>query len=65
MIVRKDLTEAKNKCKIITHNLPISLEKTEFVTYSLPKCALYSNGRYLAAPIQGQSSILRVTGKKY
>ena len=34
--VGKDLTEGKNRCKMITHNLPISQEKSEFVTYSLP-----------------------------
>jgi len=30
------LTEGKNKCRITAYNLPIPLEKTEFVTYSLP-----------------------------
>jgi hypothetical protein len=34
------LTEGKNRCRITTHNLPIPLEKTEFVTYSLPVPAL-------------------------
>ena len=31
---------------MITHNLPISLEKSEFVTYSLPRCAISKRFRY-------------------
>jgi len=34
------LTERKNICRITSHNPPIPLEKTEFVTYSLPIPAL-------------------------
>jgi hypothetical protein len=33
------LTEGKNRCRITAHNLPIPLEKKEFVTYSLPLSA--------------------------
>jgi hypothetical protein len=40
------LTEWKNRCRITTHNPPIPLEKTEFVTYSLPIPALCLKPRY-------------------
>jgi hypothetical protein len=35
------LTKGKNICRITTHNLPIPLEKTEFVTYSWYKSSIF------------------------